>query len=386
MKFIALIVVVLGIIAVAQLMRVYELTSKLRNRREEEIDLRDNKMNANLMLVFMLVMFGSFLYMIARYGNGGNPVAASVEGVAYDQLMGLNMIIIIAVFFITNFLLFYFAFKYYKRPGVKAHWFPHNNKLELLWTVVPSIVLAVIIILGLRNWHERTSPSGEDAIRVELYSKQFDWTVRYAGEDNVLGKFDYKLINGDNPLGLATTSTIAQRVEEIATGIKELEAKINDADAVYSKENFEKMKTDLATKERIYQRLIQLKNLHNDSLDVYAYDDIVKPSNTKLILCKGKEYEFNFRSEDIIHSAFFPHFRAQMNTVPGMVTRLKFTPTITTKEMRQNLNDENFQYILMCNKICGSSHSNMKLFVEVVEEAEYNEWWNAEIAENTFKK
>ena len=385
MKFIALIVIVLGIIAVAQLMRVYELTSKLRNRKEEEIELRDNKMNANLMLLFMFVFFGSFLWMVARYGNGGNPVAASVEGVGYDNLMALNMVIIIFVFFLTNGLLFFFAYKYYKRPGVKAYWYPHNNKLELLWTVVPSIVLAVIIILGLRNWNERTSASGEDAIRVELYSKQFDWTVRYAGEDNVLGKFDYKLINGNNPLGIATTATIANRVVEMDSTIKALEARINNPENVFSVEAFAKMKKDLASKERIYQRLVQLKNLHNQEDDVYAYDDIVKPSNTKLILCVGKEYEFTFRAEDIIHSAFFPHFRAQMNTVPGMVTRLKFTPSITTKEMRKNLNDDNFSYILMCNKICGASHSNMKLYVEVLDEAEYNEWWKAEIAENTFK-
>jgi cytochrome c oxidase subunit II len=386
MKFIALIVIVLGIIAVAQLMRVYELTSKLRNRREEDIELRDNKMNANLMLMFMFLFFGSFLYMIGRYGNGRQPVAASVEGVEYDWLMNLNMAIIIAIFFFTNALLFTFAYLYYKRPGVKAYWYPHNNKLELLWTVVPSIVLAVIIILGLRNWNERTSASGEDAIRVELYSKQFDWTVRYAGEDNMLGSFDYKLINGNNPLGLATTETIAERVVEMDSIIKELEAKINNKTLIFSEENYGKMKDELASKERIYQRLIQLQRMHDSSKDEVAYDDVVKPANTKLILCKDREYEFTFRAEDIIHSAYFPHFRAQINTVPGMVTRLKFTPSITTKEMRKNLNDDNFNYILMCNKICGASHSNMKLVVEVVDEAEYNEWWKAEMAENTFKK
>jgi cytochrome c oxidase subunit II len=386
MKFIALIVIVLGIVAVAQLMRVYELTSKLRNRREEDIELRDNKMNANLMLMFMFLFFGSFLYMISRYGNGRQPVAASVEGVEYDWLMNLNMAIIIAVFFLTNFLLFWFAYKYYKKPGVAAYWFPHNNKLELLWTVVPSIVLAVIIILGLRNWNERTGASGEDAIRVELYSKQFDWTVRYAGEDNTLGSFDYKLINGNNPLGLATTETIAQRVVEMDSIINDLEGKINDRKQIFSEEIYDKMKSELASKERIYQRLVQLQRMHDKENDAFAYDDVVKPANTKLILCKGKEYEFTFRAEDIIHSAYFPHFRAQINTVPGMVTRLKFTPSVTTKEMRKNLNDDNFNYILMCNKICGASHSNMKLMIEVVEEAEYNEWWKAEMAENTFKK
>jgi cytochrome c oxidase subunit 2 len=384
MKFIVLIVVVLAILAVAQLTRIYELTSKLRNRNETDVDYRDNKMNANLLLIFGIAMFVSYIWMIARYGAGGNGVAASVEGADYDWLFAVNLVLISAIFFVTNGLLFYFAWKYHAKPGAKAFYFTHSTKLELAWTAAPAVVLSVIIILGLIQWKDRTGAAGKDAIVIELYSKQFDWAVRYSGRDNKLGKFDYKLINAENPLGLATTATIATRVEEMNEEIERLEGRINDRSHVFSKKAMADMKDKLATKERLYVRLLQMQENHDPAWDAMANDDVVQPANIKLILRNNTEYDMYFRAQDVIHSAYFPHFRAQINTVPGLVTRLKFTPRFTTTEMRQKMNDDDFNYILLCNKFCGASHSNMKLTVEVLEEGEYDAWWAEQVATKTF--
>ena len=63
-KLIILAVIVFGVVAVAQMMRVYELSSKLRNKSEADISNRDNKFNANLMLLFMLFMFGGFIWLM----------------------------------------------------------------------------------------------------------------------------------------------------------------------------------------------------------------------------------------------------------------------------------------------------------------------------------
>jgi cytochrome c oxidase subunit 2 len=384
MKFITLIVIVLAIIAVAQLARIYEIASKLRSNNETEVDYRDNKLNANLLLLFGIGMFVSYIWMIARYGAGGSTVAASVEGVDYDWLMAVNLVLISVIFFVTNGLLFYFAWKYHARPNKKAFYYPHNSKLELLWTAAPAAVLSVVIILGLLQWRDRTSAADQNAMVIELYSKQFDWAVRYSGLDNKLGKFDYKLVNTDNPLGLATSGTIAARVDEMKAEIETLEARINDPDAVYSVAALNEMKNTLAVKERLYVRLLQLQQNYNPEWDAMANDDIVQPANIKLTLKKNQEYDIYFRAQDVIHSAYFPHFRAQINTVPGMVTRMKFTPRFSTREMREKLKDDNFNFILLCNKICGASHSNMKLNVEVLDEAEYDAWWAEQVATKTF--
>ena len=60
----------------------------------------------------------------------------------------------------------------------------------MIWTIVPAVVLAVIIILGLKSWSELTGDASKKAEKVELFAYQFAWIARYGGEDNTLGKFD----------------------------------------------------------------------------------------------------------------------------------------------------------------------------------------------------
>ena len=379
-KLITIIVIVLGVLAVSQLVRLYELSSKLRNRREEDVTNRDNKLNANLLLAFMIFFYAGFIYLMTEYGWTGRGDAASIHGETTDWLLNLNFVIIIAVFFLTNTLLFGFAWKYVRKPGVKAYFYPPDNKLELIGTVVPAIVLAVIIILGLKTWNGITGDSSKEAIRIELFSKQFDWTARYSGEDNVLGKFDYKLTTQENELALLTSATLDSAIrymefgkaDSTVLGIKLLENKLNNPKNIFIPEDRMKMETDLDRKTRLLRLLYQMKVRHNANLDASAYDDILQKDTLHLL--KGKEYEISFRAKDVIHSAYFPHLRAQINTVPGQVTRLKVTPTISTKEMRVRKNNPKFNYVLMCNKICGSAHYKMKMIVVIDTPQQYNSW------------
>jgi len=387
-KLITIIVIVLGVLAVSQLVRLYELSSKLRNRREEDVTNRDNKLNANLLLAFMIFFYAGFIYLMMEYGWTGRGDAASVHGETTDWLLNLNFVIIIAVFFLTNTLLFGFAWKYVRKPGVKAYFFPHDNKLELIWTVIPAIVLAVIIILGLKTWNDITGDSSKEAIRIELFSKQFDWTARYSGEDNVLGKFDYKLTTQENELALLTSATLDSairymefgKVDSTVLGIKLLENKLNNPKNIFIPEDRMKMEADLERKTRFLRLLYQMKARHNVKLDASAYDDILQKDTLHLL--KGKEYEISFRAKDVLHSAYFPHLRAQINAVPGQVTRLKVTPTISTKEMRERKNNPKFNYVLMCNKICGSAHYKMKMIVVIDTPQQYNAWLKSK---TTFK-
>jgi len=375
-KLIILIAVVLGVLAIAQIVRAYEISSKLRNRREEDIPNRDNKLNATLLLGFMLFMFIGFIWLMCEYGWTGRGDAASVEGLETDWLLNLNFVIIIAVFFLTNFLLFFFAFKYVRKPGVKAYYFPHDNKLELIWTIVPAFVLAIIIIFGLRTWNDLTDDAAEKAVRVELFSKQFDWTVRMSGDDNTLALFDYKLTNVNNGTGLMTTKSIQDAIDSMEVSTRLIELSLNDRNKMFIPKDRELAVVTLDRNERLIRLLHQMKARHNRRLDKQAMDDLLFGGGDTLYLRKGQEYEFNFRSKDVIHSAYFPHFRAQMNTVPGMTTRFNFTPNVTTKEMRKRMKNEKFNYVLMCNKICGGSHYKMKLIVVVLDNKEYKKWYD----------
>jgi cytochrome c oxidase subunit 2 len=382
-----IIVAFLAIVTLIQVLRVSELMSAVHKLDVNEVNEKDNIFNSKMMFIVGGLFLISFVWQYFEWEHLLLPAASSDHGAIIDELMTFTMLLIIFVFFITHVLLFWYTYKYRKGKGNEdAYYFPHNNKLEIIWTVVPAIVLAVIIIQGLRSWNEQTDAASDEAILVELYSKQFDWTARYSGMDNTLGRFDYKLTTSKNQLGLLTTETIDAAIEEMehgTSGIDSLESQLNNPGIILIPEEKEAKIVDLSRKERLIRLLYQMKARHDDALDAQAMDDIIQLDT--LYLRVDQEYEFNFRSKDVIHSAYFPHFRAQMNTVPGMTTRFKFTPDITTKEMREIKNNEKFNYVLMCNKICGGAHYKMKMMVVVLEQEEYDSWMKGKMSTSTFK-
>ena len=107
-----------------------------------------------------------------------------------------------------------------------------------------------------------------------------------------------------------------------------------------------------------------------DMQDKNALDD---KTTREVHLVVDKPVLLKFRSQDVIHSAFLPHFRVQMNCVPGLSTQFAFTPTKTTKQMKEE-EGEDFEYVLLCNKICGSAHYNMQMHFVVETQAEYDAW------------
>lgn len=376
-KLLILIVVVLGVLAIAQLARVYELTAKLRGKREEEISPADNRMNATLMWVFLIAYFAFFLWLVVEYGDKMLPVAASEHGVQTDALLNFNWAILIIAFILTNVLLFYFAGKYVYSKDRRAHWYPHNNKLELLWTVVPAAVLAVIIIYGLNTWNAITAPASADALVVEVYAKQFDWTARYPGKDGVLGATDFRLINGTNPLGIVTPESVKQRLAEMDAEIAEMDSVLTHS--VMPDAKADELHDRLERSRRQQARVVNLRTVMEQDIkekgDASVYlagaDDIVTKD---FYLPVRKEVKMLIRSRDVLHSMYIPHLRAQMNAVPGMTTTFKMVPTITTDSMRTVVKDDAFDFVLLCNKICGASHYNMQMPLTVTNATDYEAW------------
>ena len=225
MKLLILLVVVLGVVALAQLAKVYEHTRELRKTREEDISLADNKFNAFLWMAWMVVFFILSTYLIFKYGQT-LPESASEHGVLLDRLLNFNWIIILLVFYLVNGLLFYFASKYYMTKDRKATFLAHDNKLEIIWTLVPSLVLIVVIIYGLMTWNDVTSkPAGDYAageyIKVEVTGEQWSWYVRYPGEDLVFGDVNVNAINEtvQNNLGIVTQEGMDVIFDELDAAI-----------------------------------------------------------------------------------------------------------------------------------------------------------------------
>jgi cytochrome c oxidase subunit II len=377
MKLLILLVIVLAIIAIVQLTKVYELSRSLRKSREEDISDADNSLNANLMMVWMFIFFAATLFLYVRYYDY-LPAPASAHGVKVDWLMSVNLWGITIAFFIVNFALFYVAWKFKYDKARKAAYTLHDNRLEMIWTIIPGISMAAIIIFGLMTWNDITGPAGADAIQIEVYSEQFKWTARYPGDDKEFGVANYNLIDAEasNPLGIVTKEFIADKLVALDEQIESNKAAIAAArqEGTFSSSYMEAMEEKVYRLQRHKQRILELdEHTTTDGKSewmVGADDKIVKEIHLPL----GREVEFIFRSQDVIHSAYMPHFRAQMNTVPGQPTRFKMTPTITTAEMRKMENNPDFNYILLCNKVCGAAHFNMMINIVVESEEEYNKW------------
>ena len=390
MKILVIIVIVLAIIAFAQIMKVYSLSNKLRNKDEADITKSETKFNAAMLIIFMIAFLGSSIYLMVTYGaRPGLGTSASEHGLQIDWLYDLNWIILITVFFLTQPLLFIFAAKYRHKEGNKATFFSHSNKLEFIWTIIPAATLAVIIILGLSVWNDITAVK-ENTKTIEIYAQQFGWTARYAGDDNQLGKTDFKVIDeSKNPLGILTTQIIEAKQKAWEEEIEKLTLDLKENGDLTPDDQVAKTKAKITRLNRQIKRLKPLLEAQTTEDDAKAFNDVL--------------YEFKFRSRDVIHSAYFPHFRAQMNCVPGMVTRFSFKPTLTTEEMRNdpvikaNFEEINrkkeltgeepseFNYMLLCNKICGASHYNMQMNIIVVEtKAEYDRWFDEQKSKKSF--
>ena len=402
-KFIIIITVALFFIAVVQLMKIYDLAAKVRGEKSQEnISRNENMLMANLMLVFLVLFFGFIIWLIAKFGaNSGLYTAATEHGREIDDLLMINWWIILPVFFITNTLLFGFSWKYYHREERTALYYPHNNKLEALWTVVPAIALAFIVIYGVITWN-KIMYNQEEGENIEVYAYQFGWIVRYAGMDNTLGKADYKMVSSTNPLGVISSKTIESTYADIDKKVHNIDSilsntKNDDGEYLLSATKVNKLQDKLDRLKRRKYRIQASIDKKNENPSIYesSNDDVIVQ---EIHLVKDQPYTFRFRSKDVIHCPWFPHFRAQINAVPGMETSFALTPTITTKEMRddpevakhwENINEIHnerkrrigeeeekviFDYILLCNKICGAGHSNMQLKVIVETQEEFNQW------------
>lgn len=311
--FITVAITFLVLMIVYQIAQASEYAASLRGT-ERQREKRTNNTMATLLVLFFL--FGLYAIWLCHDTLKGQLLltSASKEGEAYDSMFLVTIIVTGIVFFITHVLLFWFAFKYKSTDDNKTSYFlAHNNKLELIWTTVPAIVMAVLVAIGLRNWMNITSAAPAESAVVEVIGKQFNWIIRYPGKDNVFGKRNYKDINdATNVLG------------------------INEKDPA-------------------------------------SADDIVA-QNGEIHMVVNKPIKFIIGSRDVIHDVGLPHFRLKMDAVPGITTTLWFTPSITSAKMKEMTKNPNFVYEISCDQMCGKGHYSMRGTIIVETQEEYDAW------------
>ncbi|NLR59616.1 cytochrome c oxidase subunit II [Chitinophaga polysaccharea] len=308
--FLAVLVVVLIFIVIFQIAKASEYVSILKG--EKKAREQSNRINGFLLIAFLVLGLIGVYYCNDLLKGKILGESASVQGEGVDTLIYVTLAITGIVFVITQILLFWFAFKYQEKEGRKAFYFPHNNKLEVIWTVIPAIALTVLVAFGLKHWFQLTSDAPKDAQVVEVTGKQFNWIFRYPGKDGQLGRRDFKAIDpgAGNELGM-------------------------------------------------------------DWNDPLNKDDFM-PTEVHLVV--GKPVKFIIGSRDVIHDVGLPHFRMKMDAVPGIPTTLWFTPKYTTKQMKEKTGNPDFTYEISCDQMCGSGHYSMRGVIVVETQEEFDAW------------
>lgn len=309
--YVLLFLVVVTIVAVIlKVISIYELTRRMNGKYNP---LANNTLQATLILIFLILFLAFVYYAYSVWGSMAWRPASTEHGGRIDNMFIITTVIITFVLVSVHILLLSFSYIYRMRANKKAYYLPHNDAIERVWTIVPAVVLTILVLFGFFTWRSITNIPEElrkSAIQVEVLGEQFQWQVRYPGADGVIGKRNYKLTTPINSYGI-------------------------------------------------------------DYNDKAAWDDI---QASDIVIPVNKSVRFHIISKDIIHSFYIPDFRVQVNAVPGMTNYFQFTPTVTTEEMRERMNDPKYDFVMLCAKICGSGHWNMQKKVIVVTEPEYKEW------------
>jgi cytochrome c oxidase subunit 2 len=300
-----------ALLAVTVILALVIMRMVFKLRQSDQTEQADyNNLNAKIMVAFISLGMIAAVYFSFHFAHLYLPEASSEHGIKLDKMFNLTLIVTGIVVVITHILLFWFVWKYRWSDRRRAIYYPDNNKLEMMWTIAPAIVLTVLVLDGTKNWNAIMSAPPEDAIQIELTGKQFAWNIRYAGPDQEFGETHFKKISATNELGFDWTDDSGK--DDVMPG------------------------------------------------------EIYMPVNKPVLL--------RIRARDVLHSVYLPHFRVKMDAVPGMPTQFWFTPIKTTAQMREKLGNPEFSYELACTEICGRGHFSMKRTLVVVTEEEYDAW------------
>jgi cytochrome c oxidase subunit 2 len=305
-------ILALGFLVTFQIAKASEYVAVLRG--EEKARKQTNKINAFMLLIFLIAGLIGVFYCNEKLKGKILGAPASDHGVHIDTMLYITLGLTGIVFFITQIALFWFSFKYQESDNRKAFYYPHNNKLELIWTVIPAITLTVLVGFGIFYWFKITGDAPKNAMVVEVTGSQFKWEFRYPGKDNILGKKYFKQISdaNNNPLG--------------------------------------QLWDDPANHDDIY---IAGEAMH-----------LVINKPVKLVI----------GAKDVIHDVGLAHFRMKMDAVPGTPTTMWFTPTKTSKQMKEETGNPDFVYEISCDQMCGKGHWSMRGEIIVETQEEFDQW------------
>ncbi|MEZ5014301.1 MAG: cytochrome c oxidase subunit II transmembrane domain-containing protein [Chitinophagales bacterium] len=416
------IAILLIVVVLFQVTRTLDLVGQLRGGERTTVEM--TKFHAILSILFIVLGIFGFFWCFPHFSDRLVNHNSSVHGALIHRMFLITLYVTGIVFVITNILLFFFAYMYRHRPGNKAVHFAHSNKLEFIWTIIPTIVLTGLVVFGLQAWTSIMGKAEDSSLNIEMTGQQFFWTCRYPGPDGHLGPRDNDLICPDNPLGIVTIEWVEHRKVTLAGSsklnekgeiekLKERSEEIQGLLAGYEQfiasspnkykvaavkdtvdmleDELDRIPEKIKIREKCLTRLEgkytpDYYKQHSEEL-TWGYDD---PMPTEIHLPVGEEVLVKITALDVLHNFYVPYMDVKMDAVPGMPTSFKFTPTITTEDKRKEISENpawqvteegddaprwtKFNYEVACAELCGVGHSAMRYIIVVETRDDYDKW------------
>ncbi len=239
--------------------------------------------------------------------------------------VGVGVFVVLAIFLV----------QYRQQPGRRARFTHGNPKLEVVWTLIPTLIMALTAALSqatwvqLKNWPQ-LAPN-EQAVYVNVIAQQFAWNFHYPGKD---GKFGRVSAEFRNPAG-------------------DIKARIG-----------------------------------LDPSDPAGKDDFV---TAEMVAPVERKIFVKLTSLDVLHSFFLPNFRVKQDAVPGMAVDVWLRSSKTSAEVMGVRTSGGLSVInpqtgeetkvslskpfdVVCAELCGAGHYTMRGLLYVLPQAEYERY------------
>lgn len=224
------------------------------------------------------------------------------------EIFGLHRLILIIS---TVICIGLFAFAFYtfatcrRSKGAKAAKWTHSTRAEILWTIIPTVILIAMAIPSARTILKLEDASGAD-ISIKITGYQWKWSYDYLNED----KFFYSSID-------AASNAAARK---------------------------------------------------DSGIDPESVEHYLRNVDNAMVVPVNKKVRVLLTANDVIHSWWVPELYIKKDANPGFINESWFEAT------------ETGVYRGQCTEICGRGHGFMPIVVVVVEDAEYQQWLDGEIA------
>jgi cytochrome c oxidase subunit 2 len=270
-------------------------------------------------VLFGVMMFLAFaLFAIAPTVRGWwLPMNVASYGGGIDGLFYLILAITGFFFVLTEAILVYCLFKYGEEPGRKVTYTHGHHQLEVIWTLVPGVILFILALVQVNVWaqvkyYKNMPGPDEKPLQMEVTARQWEWRVRYPSPDR----------------------------------LKRLESD---------------------------EKAFKAFGMRPDEDDVHVVNEIHT--------WKGNKVLITLKTRDVLHSFFIPQVRIKQDALPGKAIPLWFDATRSNTAYQNGrwvdgINpdtgkaDPDYIWELACAEFCGTRHSLMrgKLYVHPTKE------------------